>query len=80
MFCCHLFPCRDVAPLLASLARLRGAAAYVRRHGLSEWEREAALAGELADLVAAKVDMTRRLAAMRAAGVAAGKGGQLAAA
>lgn len=63
--CCHLFRCRDVAPLLASLARLRGAAAYVRRHGLCEWEREAALAGELADLVAAKVDMTRRLAAMR---------------
>jgi hypothetical protein len=57
-----------VAPLLASLARLRGAAAYVTRHRLTSWEREAALAGELADLVEAKVDMTRRLAAMRGVG------------
>lgn len=56
-----LFP-RDIEALLSAQRHLRWSADYVTRHKLESYQREAALAQELALLLAEKVQLLERLA------------------
>lgn len=57
-----LFALRDIEALLSAQRHLRWSADYVTRHKLESYQREAALAQELALLLAEKVQLLERLA------------------
>ena len=53
-----------LAGMQAAYTHLRWTAEYVKKWGVKEFEREAELAGELAELVLEKISLTQRVAAL----------------
>ncbi len=52
----------EISTLVEAREHLRWAASYVQKHGVKEFEKEASLAVELAELLTEKLTLVQRLA------------------